>query len=99
MTPPALVETLVGLEARAQAALDSVRNSARGIDPPLPADCGLENALRAQAARAAVDVKLEGTPPRSTEEAGEAIYFACSDAIRTRQTRRHRHPGHAPIAP
>ena len=35
VTPPALVETLVGLEARAQAALDSVRNSARGIDPPL----------------------------------------------------------------
>ncbi len=29
-TPPALVEMLAGLEARAQAALDSVRNIARG---------------------------------------------------------------------
>ena len=80
-TPPALVETLAGLEARAQAALDSVRNIARGIYPPLLADFGLAKALRAQAARAAVDVSLEGTAPRSTEAAEEAVYFACSEAI------------------
>ena len=59
-TPPALVEMLAGLEARAQAALDSVRNIARGIYPPLLADFGLAKALRAQAARAPVDVSLMG---------------------------------------
>jgi signal transduction histidine kinase len=80
-TPPALVETLAGLEARAQAALDSVRNIARGIYPPLLADFGLSQALRAQAARAAVEVRLMGRAPRGTEAAEEAVYFACSEAI------------------
>jgi signal transduction histidine kinase len=80
-TPPALVEMLAGLEARAQAALDSVRNIARGIYPPLLADFGLETALRAQAARAPVDVSLMGGAPRGTEAAEEAVYFACSEAI------------------
>jgi signal transduction histidine kinase len=80
-TPPALVEMLAGLEARAQAALDSVRNIARGIYPPLLADFGLAEALRAQAARAAVDVRLMGSAPRGTEAAEEAVYFAGSEAI------------------
>ena len=79
-TPPALRETLAGLEERAQAALDSVRNIVRGIHPP-QLDFGLARALRAQAARAPVDVRLEGTAPRSTKEAEEAVYYACSEAI------------------
>ena len=80
-TPPALVETLAGLEARAQAALDSVRNIVRGIYPPVLADFGLAKALRAQAARAPINVSLEGTAPRSTDAAEVAVYFACSEAI------------------
>ena len=80
-TPAALVEMLAGLEARAQAALDSARNIARGIYPPLLADFGLAEALRSQAVRAAVDVRLMGTTPRGTEAAEEAVYFACSEAI------------------
>jgi signal transduction histidine kinase len=80
-TPPALVEMLAGLEARAQGALDSVRNIARGIYPPLLAGFGLETALRAQAARAPVDVRLIGSAPRGTEAVEEAVYFACSEAI------------------
>jgi signal transduction histidine kinase len=80
-TPPPLVETLAGLEARAQAVLDSVRNIARGIYPPLLADCGLAEALRVLAARAAVDVRLIGSAPRGTGAAEEAVYFACSEAI------------------
>jgi signal transduction histidine kinase len=99
-TPPALVEMLAGLEARAQAALDSVRDIARGIYPPLLAAFGLAEALRAQAARAPVDVSLEGTAPRGSEAAEEALYFACSEAIQnaakyagrgTRVTLRFRH--------
>ncbi len=80
-TPPALVDMLAGLEARAQAALDSVRNIARGIYPPLLADFGLAEALRSHAARAAVDVRLVGSTPRGAEAAEEAVYFACSEAI------------------
>jgi len=80
-TPPPLVETLAGLEARAQAVLDSVRNIARGIYPPLLADFGLAKALRVQAARAAVDVGLIGSAPRGTAAAEDAVYFACSEAI------------------
>jgi signal transduction histidine kinase len=80
-TPPALVEMLAGLEAHAQAALDAVRDVAHGIYPPVLADFGLAKALRAQAARAAVDVSLVGTAPRGTEGAEEAVYFACSEAI------------------
>jgi signal transduction histidine kinase len=80
-TPPALAETLARLEVRAQAALDSVRNIARGIYPPMLADFGLAQALRAQAARAPVDVSVLGTAPRGTEDAEEAAYFACSEAI------------------
>ena len=80
-TPPGLAETLAGLEARAQAALDSVRNIVRGINPPLLADLGVARALRAQAARAPVEVRLIGTAPRSGKAAEEAVYFACSEAI------------------
>ncbi len=80
-TPPAVAEMLSGLEARAPAALDAVRNIVRGIYPPLLADFGLAKALRAQTARAPVHVSLEGTAPRSTKAAEEAVYFACSEAI------------------
>lgn len=80
-TPPALAARLAALEARAQAVLDSVRNVARGIYPPVLADFGVARALRAQAARAAIEVALRGTAPRSTEEAEEAVYFSCSEAI------------------
>lgn len=80
-TPPSLAKMLAALEARAQAALDSVRNIAHGIYPPVLADFGVAGALRAQAARAAIDVRLRGAAPRSTKEAEEALYFSCSEAI------------------
>ena len=80
-TPPALADQLAELEARAQAALDSVRNIARGIYPPLLADLGIAEALRALATRAAVEASLVGTAPRSSVEIEEALYFACSEAI------------------
>jgi len=80
-TPPAVAEMLAGLEARAQAALDSVRDVARGVYPTALADFGVGEALRAQASRAAIDVTLLGTPPRGSEDVEEALYFACSEAI------------------
>ena len=80
-TPPALAHTLAELEARAQAVLDSVRDIARGIYPPLLADFGLQDALRAQAMRVPISVRLTGSVPRSTRQAEEAVYFSCSEAI------------------
>jgi signal transduction histidine kinase len=80
-TPPALAYTFAAIEGRAQAALDSVRTIARGIYPPVLADLGLGEALCAQAARAAVNMRLVGTVPRGTEEAEEAVYFAGLEAI------------------
>jgi signal transduction histidine kinase len=80
-TPPRLAVALAELEAHAQAALESVRNIARGFDPPLLADFGLREALHAEAMRVAISVRLVGTAPRTTEQAEQAVYFSCSEAI------------------
>jgi signal transduction histidine kinase len=80
-TPRALAGTFAVLADHAIAALDSVREIAHGIYPRPLAKFGLREALRPRAARAAVDVSLAGTAPRSTEEAEEAAYFSCSEAI------------------
>jgi signal transduction histidine kinase len=80
-TPPGLAHMLSDLEAHAQAALDSVRNISRGIYPRHLADFGLLEALRAQSMRVAITVSVTGTAPRSTEEAEEAVYYSCSEAI------------------
>jgi signal transduction histidine kinase len=80
-TPPGVAVVLADIEDLAQLALDSVRNIARGIYPPVLADFGLPEALRAQAARAGIRASVAGKAPRATEEVEEAVYFACSEAI------------------
>jgi signal transduction histidine kinase len=80
-TPPAVADMLGGLQTRAQAALDSLRSIVGGIYPRVLADFGVERALRAHAARAAIDVRLRGRAPRSTEDAELAVYFSCLEAI------------------
>jgi signal transduction histidine kinase len=80
-TPPGLAGTLSALAARAQSALDSVRQIAHGIYPAVLADFGVAEALRAQAGRASMDVSLVGAAPRSTELAEAAVYFSCLEAI------------------
>lgn len=80
-TPPALAHELALLEARAQTVLDSVRDIVRGIYPLELVKVGVAEALRAQAARAPMDVNVVGTAPRSNDEAEAAVYFSCSEAI------------------
>ena len=80
-TPAALAGTLSALGAHAQSILDSVRQIACGIYPPVLADFGVVEALRAQAVRASVHVSLAGTAPRSTQPAETALYFSCLEAI------------------
>ena len=98
-TPPALRETLAGLEARAQATLDSVRNIVRGIYPPQLADFGLAKALCAQAACAPVDVRLKGPRLAAPKSRGGCLLRLLRGDPERRKTRRPRSSGHAQTAP
>ncbi len=63
-------------------ALDTLRDLARGIYPPLLADQGLAAALSAQARKAAlpVEVSADGIG-RYPQEAEAAAYFCCLEAL------------------
>jgi len=64
-----------------EGAIDELRELARGLHPPLLAHRGLEAALRAGAARAALPVELDLRLPRRLPEAVEAAaYYVCSEA-------------------
>jgi signal transduction histidine kinase len=89
-----LVETLAGKDpekaaamaaqarAETQAALEDVRDLARGIYPPLLADKGLPAALEAQARKAAIPVSVEPDGVgRYPQEAEAAAYFCVLEAI------------------
>jgi signal transduction histidine kinase len=69
------------LRARAQSTLSAIREIAHGVRPPLLAAAGVIEALRAQGALATITVNLVGTPPRSRDNAEEAVYFACLEAL------------------
>jgi signal transduction histidine kinase len=70
------------LQADAAAALENLRDLARGIYPPLLADLGLAAALNAQAGKSALPVAVEaggiGRFPQDTEA---AVYFCCLEAL------------------
>ena len=80
-TPAALTETFAALTEHTLAALESLREITYGIYPRALAQRGIRDTLLARAARATSDVTVQGSAPRSTEEAEEAAYFACSEAI------------------
>jgi signal transduction histidine kinase len=65
-----------------QEALDTLRDLARGIYPPVLADKGLAAALSAQAAKVAnpVSVEADGVG-RYPQELEAAIYFCCLEAL------------------
>jgi signal transduction histidine kinase len=70
------------LETQATAALEDLRDLARGIYPPLLADQGLLVALKSQAKRSTVPVGVEGDHiGRYSREAESAIYFSCLEAL------------------
>jgi len=81
--PESKVSTLiVELKQDADDALDTLRELARGIYPPLLASDGLEAALRAQIRRIPVPVDLElDDVPRQPREVEGAIYFCCLEAL------------------
>ena len=76
------LQLLRGLQEAAGAALDDLRDLARGIYPPLLADQGLTAALEAHTRRLAIEVTLEtdgiGRYPREVES---AMYFCALEAL------------------
>ena len=70
------------LETETQDALESLRDLARGIYPPLLADKGLGAALEAQARRSLVPVTVEVSGiGRLPQEVEAAVYFSCLEAL------------------
>jgi signal transduction histidine kinase len=75
-------EAIAALQTEAGAALDDLRDLARGIFPPLLADKGLAAALEAQARKAMTPVTLDadglGRYPREIEA---SVYFCVLEAL------------------
>jgi signal transduction histidine kinase len=84
---PAKAKKLAGeLKVDADETLDTLRDLARGIYPPLLADKGLAAALEAQARKATlpVDVETEGID-RYPQEIEAAVYFCVLEALQNVQ--------------
>jgi signal transduction histidine kinase len=81
--PAKAAELLTQLQTDTQAALDDLRDLARGIYPPLLADRGLVAAVDAQARRAAfpVEVRSDADLPRYAQEVEAAVYFCVLEAL------------------
>jgi signal transduction histidine kinase len=79
---PKAGELLTQLQADTGAAIEDLRDLARGIYPPLLADQGLAAALEAQARKAAVPTTVRargiGRYPQDVEA---AVYFTCLEAL------------------
>ena len=80
---PQKVGVLLGeLKADATAALDTLRDLARGIYPPLLADKGLAAAIEAQARKGTIPVRIERDGlGRYAPEIETAVYFCCLEAL------------------
>ena len=77
---------LVDLKGDADEALETLRDLARGIYPPLLADRGLATALEAQARKATLPVTVEAEDlGRFPQEVESAIYFCCLEALQNVQ--------------
>lgn len=80
--PARAVEMLGDLRDEAQAALEDLRDLARGIYPPLLADKGLAEAIQAQARKTGLPVHIDadgvGRYPQDVEA---AVYFCALEAM------------------
>jgi signal transduction histidine kinase len=78
--------TLGQLKADADEALDTLRDLARGIYPPLLADRGLAAALESQARKATVPVTVDADGVgRYSQEVEAAVYFSVLEALQNVQ--------------
>jgi signal transduction histidine kinase len=73
---------LTQLQAEADDTLQTLRDLARGIYPPLLADKGLETALVAQANKSTLEVEVRGGGTgRYSQDVEAAVYFCCLEAL------------------
>ena len=76
------VSLIAGLRQDADRAMESVRDTARGIYPPLLAQDGLVAALADELKVAGIPTRVDaGTPPRGRREAEAAVYYSCVEAV------------------
>jgi signal transduction histidine kinase len=84
--PKKAITTLEQLKGDADEALETLRDLARGIYPPLLAEKGLPTALQAQARKATLPITIEidgiGRYPQGTEA---ALYFCILEALQNIQ--------------
>jgi signal transduction histidine kinase len=84
--PEKAMVTLGQLKADADEALDTLRDLARGIYPPLLAEQGLAAALESQARKATVPVMVDADGVgRYSPEVEAAVYFAVLEALQNVQ--------------
>jgi signal transduction histidine kinase len=78
--------TLEQLKGDADEALETLRDLARGIYPPLLADKGLQAALESQARKATVPVRVEADNiGRYSQDVEAAVYFSVLEALQNVQ--------------
>src|SRR3979411_3241078 len=78
--------TIQQLKGDADGALNTLRDLARGIYPPLLADKGLGAALESQARKATLPVSIEADGiPRFAQEVEAAVYFSVLEALQNVQ--------------
>jgi len=84
---PAKAKELIGqLKSDADEALETLRDLARGIYPPLLADKGLVVALEAQARKATLPVEVSANGiGRYPQDLEAAVYFCCLEALQNVQ--------------
>jgi len=84
--PPRAQQLLAELKNLADQSLETLRDLARGIYPPLLADKGLAVALEAQARKASVPVHVEAAEVgRYPQEVEAAVYFCVLEALQNVQ--------------
>ncbi|MGH2642145.1 MAG: sensor histidine kinase [Actinomycetota bacterium] len=80
--PTKAAEIAAQLQDETAAALNDLRDLARGIYPPLLADEGLPAALSAQARKAEISVTVDAEKiGRFPEDVEAAVYFSCLEAL------------------
>ena len=79
--PDSLEPLLQEMQLELGDALDSLRNLARGVYPPLLEAEGLKAALRARARQVPISIDVQCGPERYSRELEGAVYFCCSEAL------------------
>ena len=79
--PTKAAEIVAQLQDETAAALNDLRDLARGIYPPLLADEGLPAALSAQARKAEVSVTVDARGRPFSKDVEAAVYFSCLEAL------------------